>query len=41
VGQPVSISGKYGFNSVLKAMWPGQTTGTFILAAKSTETIQF
>ena len=41
VGLSVTISGKYGFNSVLKAMWPGQTTGTFNLAAKSTETIQF
>ena len=41
VGQNVTICGKYGFNSVLKTMWPGQTTGTFVLAAKSTETIQF
>jgi Flp pilus assembly protein TadG len=41
VGQTVTICGKYGFNSVLKTMWPGQTTGTFVLAAKSTEMIQF
>ena len=41
VGQTVTICGKYGFNSVLKTMWPGQTNGTFNLAAKSTETIQF
>lgn len=41
VGQNVTIAGKYGFNSVLSAMWPGQSTGTFNLAAKSTETIQF
>lgn len=41
VGQTVTINGKYGFSSVLKSMWPGQTTGTFNLAAKSTETIQF
>jgi TadE-like protein len=41
VGETISISGKYGFNSVLKTMWPGQATGTFNLAAKSTETIQF
>jgi Flp pilus assembly protein TadG len=41
VGQTVTINGKYGFNTVLKSMWPGQSTGTFNLAAKSTETIQF
>jgi Flp pilus assembly protein TadG len=41
VGETISINGKYGFNSVLKTMWPGQATGTFNLAAKSTETIQF
>lgn len=41
VGQTVTINGKYGFNTVLKTMWPGQTVGTFNLAAKSTEVIQF
>ncbi|HTB10685.1 MAG TPA: TadE family protein [Bryobacteraceae bacterium] len=41
VGATITIIGKYGFNTVLKSMWPGQTTGTFNLAAKSTETIQF
>jgi Flp pilus assembly protein TadG len=41
VGQTVTINGKYGFNTILKSMWPGQTSGTFNLAAKSTETIQF
>jgi Flp pilus assembly protein TadG len=41
VGQQVTINGKYAFNTVLKTMWPGQMTGTFNLAAKSTETIQF
>jgi Flp pilus assembly protein TadG len=41
VGQTVTISGKYGFTTVLKQMWPGQTSGTFNLAAKSTEVIQF
>jgi len=41
VGATITITGKYGFNSVLTAMWPGQTTGTFNLAAKSSETIQF
>jgi Flp pilus assembly protein TadG len=41
VGQTVTINGKYSFNSVLQTMWPGQTTGAFNLAAKSTELIQF
>jgi hypothetical protein len=41
VGATITIIGKYGFNTVLKSMWPGQITGTFNLAAKSTETIQF
>jgi Flp pilus assembly protein TadG len=41
VGQNVTISAKYGFNSVLNLVWPGQASGTFNLAAKSTETIQF
>jgi len=41
VGESITINGKYGFNTVLKSMWPGQTTGTFNLAAISTETIQF
>ncbi len=41
VGQTVTINAKYGFNTVLKMLWPGQTTGTFNLAAKSTEVIQF
>lgn len=41
VGQTITISGKYGFNSVLNMVWPGETSGTFNLAAKSTETIQF
>jgi hypothetical protein len=41
VGQTVTINAKYGFNSVLKAIWPGQASGTFNLAAKSTEVIQF
>jgi TadE-like protein len=41
VGQMITINGKYGFNTILKSMWPGQTTGVFNLAAKSTETIQF
>jgi Flp pilus assembly protein TadG len=41
VGETVSISAKYGFNSVLSSMWPGQATSTFNLAAKSTEVIQF
>ena len=41
VGQSITINGKYGFNSVLKALWPGQATGTINLAAKSTEVIQF
>jgi hypothetical protein len=41
VGQQVSINGKYGFNTVINTLWPGQTVGTFNLAAKSTETILF
>jgi Flp pilus assembly protein TadG len=41
VGQAITINGQYSFNTVIKSMWPGQTTGTFNLAAKSTETIQF
>jgi hypothetical protein len=41
VGETITINGKYGFNTVLKAMWPGQATGTFNLAAISSETIQF
>jgi Flp pilus assembly protein TadG len=41
VGATITINGKYAFNTVLKSMWPGQTTGTFNLGAKSTETIQF
>lgn len=41
VGQNVTIVGKYPFSTVLNSMWPGQSTGTFTLAAKSTETIQF
>lgn len=41
VGQTVTINGAYGFNTVLSQMWPGQTSGTFHLAAKSTEVIQF
>jgi Flp pilus assembly protein TadG len=41
VGQTVTISGSYGFNSVMNELWPGQALGTFNLAAKSTEVIQF
>jgi Flp pilus assembly protein TadG len=41
VGQAVTINAKYGFHTILTALWPGQTTGPFNLAAKSTETIQF
>jgi Flp pilus assembly protein TadG len=41
VGETITIDGKYAFTTALKSMWPGQTTGTFNLAAKSTETIQF
>ena len=41
VGLPVTITGRYKFNSVLSAFWPGQSTSGFTLAAKSTEVIQF
>ena len=41
VGQAVTISGAYGFNTVLSQIWPGQPIKTFNLAAKSTEVIQF
>jgi Flp pilus assembly protein TadG len=41
VGQTVTINGVYGFNTVLSQIWPGQPIGTFNLAAKSTEVIQF
>ncbi len=41
VGENVSINAKYTFTTVLTSLWPGQSTGTFNLAAKSTEVIQF
>jgi Flp pilus assembly protein TadG len=41
VGLPVTITGRYKFNSVLSAFWPGQATNGFTLAAQSTEVIQF
>jgi hypothetical protein len=41
VGQAVTINGVYGFNTVLNQIWIGQPIGTFNLAAKSTEVIQF
>lgn len=41
VGQALTINGSYAFRTALTMLWPGQSTGTFNFAAKSTETIQF